>query len=254
MPDIKKLLELSKTIATNAGQRLLNDFSCEQKKYVHSDELPKEVKALADTILEKDIIKSLNNTGFPILSEEAGYIPGKAESKYWFIVDPLDGTFNFVKGLGPCAVSIAFWEGQNPIFGVIYDIYSQDLYWGGGEFGAYCNENTISVSYTSNKENASICTGFPVRFNIDDDNEMKNFWSLISPYAKVRMLGSAAISLINVAKGSADVYTEQNIMIWDVAAGIAIIEGSGGSIHYENGSHEYSLNVYASNKPLFKYH
>jgi myo-inositol-1(or 4)-monophosphatase len=254
MLDINNLLELTKSIAVNAGQRLLNDLSIEHKKYVHSDEFPKEVKALADTVLEQDILKSLSSTGFPILSEEAGYISGQSESKYWFIVDPLDGTFNFIKGLGPCAVSIAFWEEQKPIFGVIYDIYSQELYWGGEKFGAYCNGNKISVSNTLNKKNASICTGFPVRFNTQNNDEMQNFWNLISPYAKVRMLGTAAISLINVAKGSADVYTEQSIMLWDVAAGIAIIEGSGGCIYSEKGPHEYSLNVFASNKPLFKYH
>lgn len=254
MLDIASLLDLTKTIALNAGTRLINDLSIEHKNYVHSDEFPKEVKTLADIVLEEDILQSLSSIGIPILSEEAGYISGQTESKYWFIVDPLDGTFNFVKGLGPCAVSIAFWEEDKPIFGVIYDIYDQKLYWGGSNIGAFCNDKEISVSDTSSKESASICTGFPVRFNTENNDDMQKFLTLIKDYAKVRMLGTAAISLVNVAKGAADVYIEQSIMLWDVAAGLAILEGSGGCVHYEKASHDYSLNVFASNKPLFRYH
>jgi len=254
MPNIDELLKLSKDIALNAGMRLINELSNTQNEYVYSDNIPNEIKASADKILEQDILESLSSTGYPILSEETGYTAGKFESNYWFVVDPLDGTFNFVKGLGSYAISIAFWEKETPIFGVIYDVLANNLYWGGKKIGSFCNENEISVSNTASKELASICTGFPVRFEIDNNNGMQQFWSLVSSYSKVRMLGSAAISLIKVANGSADVYTEQSIMLWDVAAGIAIIEGAGGSVYSSDASYKYSLNVFASNNHLFKYH
>ena len=231
MHDLNKLLELSKSIASQAGQKLFENNSPSHKEYVHCSELPKEIKAGADTVLEKYILQKLASTGLPVLSEESGFIQGQKESRYMFIIDPLDGTFNFVKDLGPCAVSIALWHDKKPIFGVIYNIVEKKLYWGGNALGAYCDDKSISVSSTSNTEQASICTGFPVRFDVENDNGMQNFWRLIKPYAKVRMLGSAAVSLLNVAKGSADVYSEQNIMLWDVAAGIAIVEGEIGRAH-----------------------
>jgi len=252
LPDINKLLDLSKKIALKAGQRLVNDESYNFKEYSHSTDIPKEVKAIADIVLEQDILTALSKTGYTILSEEAGYIAGESNSNFWFLVDPLDGTFNFVKGLGPCAVSIGFWEDRKPIFGVIYDINSNQLYWGGKNISSFCNGSVINVSKTPKKEQAAICTGFPVRFKMDELNEMQNFWNLITPYAKVRMIGSAAVSLLNVAKGAADVYSEQSIMLWDVAAGIAIIEGAGGYVRFDNSNQEYSLNVFASNNYLFE--
>ena len=184
------------------------------------------------------------------MSEESGYIAGLQESRYWFIVDPLDGTFNFVKGLGPCAISIALWQDQKPIFGVIYSLRDRQLFWGGVDRGAYCDGQEILVSDTLSKVKASICTGFPVRFERENDFVLKNFYRRVSHFAKVRMLGSAAMSLVYVAKGTADVYSEQNIMLWDVAAGLAIVKGAGGSVHFHPGTIEHSLNVYASNRFL----
>ena len=100
------------------------------------------------------------------------------------------------------------------------------------------------------KENAVLCTGFPVRFESENDLIMQNFFCKVRQYAKVRMLGSAAISLVNIAKGTADVYSEQNIMLGDVAAGLAIVEGAGGSVNLNPRTIKYSLDVYASNRIL----
>jgi myo-inositol-1(or 4)-monophosphatase len=252
MPELNELLELSKSIAVRAGRRLLDSLNDDYKKHAYSSEHPKEIKALADTVLEKEILQALVPKRLPVLSEESGYIPGQQKSKYWFIIDPLDGTFNFVKGLGPSAVSIALWEDQKPIFGVIYTLLDQQLIWGGVGLGAYCDGQPISVSDTATKAQASICTGFPVRFDFESEITMQHFCQMIKPYAKVRMLGSAAVSLANVSNGFADVYSEQGIMLWDVAAGLAIVEGAGGAVHFDPGTIEYSLDVYASNRLLFE--
>jgi myo-inositol-1(or 4)-monophosphatase len=251
MSEILELLELSKSVAIQAGSRLLEECDQDHKSYVYSNEQPKEIKALADTVLEKDILKALVSSRIPILSEESGYIPGQNKTEYLFIIDPLDGTFNFVKGLGSSAVSIALWKDKTPVFGVIYNLSEEKLYWGGNGLSAYCDSQQISVSNVSNKSQASICTGIPVRFDVESDISMQKLWHLIKPFAKVRMLGSAAVSLLKVAQGSADAYAEQNIMIWDVAAGIAIVEGAGGNVHSHSGKIEHSLSVYASNHLLF---
>lgn len=249
MPKLNELLELAKFIASRAGKRL-DSFHKNQKNYIQCWDLPKEIKAVADTVLERDILEALVPVGLPILSEEAGYIAGRNESTYWFIVDPLDGTFNFVKGLGPCAVSIALWSDRRPIFGVIYCLMDHRLFWGGAGMGAYADGEPIRVSDTSNLAQASICTGFPVRLEIANGVVMQNFWRMVTPYAKVRMLGSAAVSLVSVARGSADVYSEQNIMLWDVAGGLSIVEGAGGCVHCVPGTIEHSVDVYASNRLL----
>ena len=247
MPEKSDLLELCKSVAIQAGIRLLQKTDQGIKNYAHSSELPKEIKAIADVVLEREILQALVPTGIAILSEECGLLPAKIPSKQLFIVDPLDGTFNFVKGLGPSAVSIALWENGKPLFGVIYSLLDQDLVWGGPSLGSHANGNRIMVSETQERSQASICTGFPVRLDLTSQDVIQDFARLVSPFAKVRMLGSAAISLLHVANGSADVYSEQNIMLWDVAAGLAIVEGAGGSVQYVPGTVENALNVYASN-------
>jgi len=246
MHDESDLLELVKSVAFNAGSILLGGTKQELREFVFSQEHTKEIKASADKILEKYILSKLNPTGLSILTEESGYLKNN-NSKYYFIVDPLDGTFNYVKDLGPCAVSIALWKDKIPVFGVIFDLQKQQLFWGGKKFGSFCNEKKIEVSKVNLKEKASVCTGFPVRFDVESRNALQDFFELVKPYAKVRMLGSAAISLVNVGKGSSEIYTEKNIMLWDVAAGLAIIEGAGGIYLIKNTSEKWSYNVYASN-------
>jgi myo-inositol-1(or 4)-monophosphatase len=248
--ELGALLDLAKSAAVRAGTQLLESVNVVDRSYVHSATLPREVKAAADLALERDILGALAVARLPVLSEESGYIQSPMTSNRWFIVDPLDGTFNFVKGLGPCAVSIALWEDQRPIFGVIYDLVERQLAWGGAGMGAFIDGKPISISGTSTLAMASICTGFPARFDIESDQSMRRFWRLVSPFAKVRMIGSAAAALLHVARGSADVYLEQSIMLWDVAAGIAIVQGSGGVAAFRRNEVEWSYDVLAANVTL----
>ena len=247
MISVSELLELSKDVAVSAGQRLFENSNSEHKHFTNSVELPKEVKAAADIFLEKEILDRLTPIGLPILSEESGYIPGEQETKLWFIIDPLDGTYNFVKGLGPSAISIALWSDRTPIFGVVYSLDEQKIYWGGRDFGSYCNGKELLVSDCASKDHASICTGFPVRFDVTDEDTMQRFWNCIRFFSKVRMIGAASVSLVHVSSGSADLYYEKNIMLWDVAAGLAIIEGAGGEFILNETSDDWSCNVVASN-------
>jgi myo-inositol-1(or 4)-monophosphatase len=249
MPPLDELLELARTTALRAGLRL-QELTGEQCSYVHAKDHTKEIKALADTILDELILQSLLPSGLPILSEESGTVGSADSGSLRFIVDPLDGTFNFVKSLGPSCVCIALWEGMRPVFGVIYDLQQRQLAWGGPGLGAFAAGRPISVSNTCQLAHASICTGFPVRFDFDSDDAARRFLRTVRSYAKVRMLGSAAASLLHVARGSADVYLERNIMLWDVAAGIAIVAGAGGQVYYAPGSIATALDVCVSNGNL----
>lgn len=247
MHNINELLELVKVIAVNAGNNILEEDNQKYKSYIFSSDNDKEIKALADISIEQEILSQLIPLGIPILSEESGFISNNNKKDFYFIVDPLDGTYNFVKGLGPCGISIALWNDDQPIFGVIYDLVKKQLIYGGADFGSYCDNNKINVSDTKNKHKASICTGFPVRFDLNDSKALKDFWIMVSSYAKVRMLGSAAISLVNVGCGISEVYSERNIMLWDVAAGIAIVEGAGGKYIMNKSLDKWSYDVTAYN-------
>jgi myo-inositol-1(or 4)-monophosphatase len=247
MHKINELLDLVKSIVLNAATNIENQDNSKNKNYFFSAENPKEMKAEADNLIEHQILSQLTPLGLPVLSEESGYLPNSNESDFYFIVDPLDGTYNFVKGLGPCGISIALWAGDKPIFGVIYDLVKKQLIYGGADLGSFCEGSKIHVSDTKSKSEASICTGFPVRFDLTNNNVLKDFFEMVSPYAKVRMLGSAAISLVNVGCGISDVYSERSIMLWDVAAGIAIVEGAGGKHIMSKSSDEWSYDVTAYN-------
>jgi myo-inositol-1(or 4)-monophosphatase len=93
-----------------------------------------------------------------------------------------------------------------------------------------------------------------VRFDTESEDNMRHFWRMVKPYAKVRMLGSAAASLQHVAQGSADVYSESRIMLWDVAAGIAIVEGAGGKCMMEKAGEAWCYDVFASNPAMLMHH
>lgn len=251
MLETNSLLELCKTLAKQVGSSLAARLDQTHKTYRYSPDNPREIKALADLILEKDILQALRPLGFPILSEESGYLSGTKNDGYWFIVDPLDGTFNFVKGSGPSAVSIAFWKENTPIFGVVYSLADNRLYWGGPNGGAYMDDMPLRVSETLTLQEASIGTGFPARFSFDNEQATRKFWKSIRSFAKVRMVGSAVASLAWVAKGALDVYAEQNIMLWDVAGGLAILEGAGGIFEIEATEIKWSYNVRGANPHLF---
>jgi myo-inositol-1(or 4)-monophosphatase len=249
MQPLDEWLQLARSAASRAGARLAG-FADAQKRYIHSRDNAREVKAVADVVLERDILQALAPAGLPILSEEAGLIAGRDDSQYRFIVDPLDGTFNFVKGLGPSAVCLALWQGERPCFGVVYSLADRRLYWGGPELGAYADGAPIRVSDTARLEHASLCTGFPVRFDFSSAAAAGRFMAAAGRYAKVRMPGSAAASLLHVACGAADAYAEENIMLWDVAAGLAIVAGAGGTIAIRRSGGEWCYSVAASNGHL----
>lgn len=251
MNDIEELLESTKSIVQKIAHKIINYSESDDLKAYHFDHnIDKEIKALADSVIEENLLSELKPLGIPILSEESGLIKS-SESEYLFVVDPLDGTFNYVRNFGSSAISVALFKQDKPLFGVIYDIEKQLLYWGGSIYGAYCGETKINVSNSTILRQSLVCSGFPVRYNLDKITE-DNLLNILTSFAKVRMIGSAAISIANVAQGTSDAYFEKNIMLWDIAAGLAIVEGAGGSYFLIPTSEEYSFDVGVSNNELLK--
>ena len=249
MRDIEALLLLAKDTARLSYKKLAKLQKKNTVQYKYSKLISREMKADVDFIIEDEIIRHLTPTGLAILSEESGEISGNSDSdsELRFIVDPIDGTVNFIRGICSSGISIALFDKDRPLFGVIIVYPSGDMAWGGKEIGAYINDVSMQVSEINDVSKSVLCTGIPSRFNLDNNDNILNLNNLLKKFAKVRMLGSASISLLQVAKGSAEFYTEQDIMLWDIAAGLALVEGAGGEISMLPGNYKYSFNVFASN-------
>jgi myo-inositol-1(or 4)-monophosphatase len=244
--EIVRLLELSKETARSAVNKIREFGKSGYKEYSFSSDVHREMKAEADVEVEKLILSLLQPAGLEILSEESGTLKGDGKSDLRFIVDPIDGTVNFVRGITSCSVSIALFDGETPIFGVLGSYPSGEIFWGGKQLGSFSESAQLAVSKIADPLLGVLCTGFPSRFEFDSVSVPLQL-KLMSQFGKTRMLGSASQSLLQVAKGSAECYSETEIMLWDVAAGIAILEGAGGRADYCSGLSPNSLVIVADN-------
>lgn len=208
--------------------------------------IDRDIKLVADRMADAAILSYLRkHSSHAVLSEESGKTGDSSKEVRW-IVDPLDGSFNFYRGISYCAVSIALWQGNQPLLGTILDFATQDLYSGIVGKGAQKNGKTIRVSPTPERSQSVICTGFPVAGNFTE-NAMAAHLQRMQSFKKVRMLGSAAMSLALVASGVCDLYFEEGIKLWDGAAGIALVLAAGGKVEYHFLEKPDCLSVCASN-------
>ena len=219
-----ELQDLAINSAKQAGD-FLNDSKSE-KKAVYKEE-GRDIKLIIDQDTEKLIRSSLQKTDISILGEEYG---GKmSDEKYW-VIDPIDGTANYFRGLNECCVSIALMEGDEALIGVIYNFNNDQMYTAIKDNGAFLNNTKISVSDIALKSKASITTGFPASETIESSMD---FLENLKDWKKVRMFGSAALSCAYVASGKCDYYAEKGVYLWDIAAGICLVKEAGGSADYK---------------------
>ena len=227
---LSSLLELAKKTAFQAGLTLIEQQkSARQVQQSHN----RDVKIKGDFLSESIIIDSLQqHSSFPILTEESGIIGEIDREQYLWIVDPLDGSLNYSQGIPFCCISIGLWKANDPVLGVIYDFYRNEMFTGIIGEGAWLNETSIKISETTKKKEAILCTGFPIKTDFSE-KAINRFVNQIQAYKKVRLLGSAALSLAYVACGRVDAYIEENIMLWDVSAGCAIVKAVGGEVEID---------------------
>ncbi|MBR9706741.1 inositol monophosphatase [Candidatus Pacearchaeota archaeon] len=241
--DLENELKLAKKAAIDAGEYLKN---LENIQVLENK--GKDIKLDADRAAEKIILNYLlNSSNYSILAEERGFFDKKTEL-VWY-VDSLDGSLNFLRGIPNSAVSIALWDGQEPLLGVIYDFNRNDLYFGIVGKGAWLNDKEITVSNIEDKKRAIIASGIPVNSSYSDEDLLKVV-KMFQNYKKARFLGSAALSLAYVAAGKTDVYAEDGIILWDVAAGLALVKAAGGYLKYEKLNDKNHYNVFASNNKI----
>lgn len=210
------------------------DAGAKLRKWFHEDKTVlsaegRDIKLQADRDAEEAILAVLSASAHPVLAEESGehgMVDGGAP--FW-VVDPLDGTFNFSRGIPLCCVSIALCVGTEPVLGVIHDFNTGNLFSAVVGEGAWLDGEPMRVSAVEESGKGVLVTGLPTFRNFDDAS-MQGFLDEIRRFKKVRMLGSAALMLANVACGRADAYAEDDIMLWDVAAGAALVKAAGGYV------------------------
>lgn len=207
----------------------------------------KDLKSSADKIVEEIILSKLVKTStYPILSEESGHHGEIYDNGPYWIVDPLDGTMNFTRNFPMACISIALWQNNEPILGIVYDFNRKKMYSALVGEDVKLNDENISVTKTDTVQQAVLATGFPIKRNYDSGS-LEKFISQVQRFKKIRMIGAAALSLAYVALGVFDAYYEEDIMIWDVAAGLALVKAAGGEIYIKPGSKKHSVVCAATN-------
>ena len=222
--NLDELQDLAVDVARQAGD-FLNQSKLE-KKEVYKEE-GRDIKLIIDQDTEKLIRSNLLGTNIPILGEEYG---GEITDERYWVIDPIDGTANYFRGLDECCVSIALMEGEEALIGIIYNFNNDQMYTAIKNRGAFLNNTKISVSDIVSKDKASITTGFPASETIESS---MNFLEDLKGWKKVRMFGSAALSCAYVASGKCDYYAEKGVYLWDIAAGICLVKEAGGCADFK---------------------
>ena len=236
-----------------ASRVLIRDFG-EIEKLQVSEKGPGDFVTASDKRVEKIIIGELEKSKYSILSEEAGIIEGEIKDKRW-IIDPIDGTFNFLNGLPHFAISIAYEEKNEIISGIIFDPIKNEMFFGEKGKGAYLNNSRIRVSNKSDLKNTCLVTGGP-KFTSKKREFIFEEYHKVSTgvRAHIRKSGSAALDLAYVAAGRYDGFWQREINYWDIAAGIILLRESGGFISSLNGDDftQKKIDIIATNSKIYK--
>jgi myo-inositol-1(or 4)-monophosphatase len=222
------LLNVMTQAARKAGRSLARDFG-EVEQLQVSVKGPANFVTAADHRAEDIIFKELSKArpGYGFLMEERGVVEGNDKTHRW-IVDPLDGTTNFLHGIPLFAVSIGLEREGQLTAGVIYNPASNELFTAERGKGAFLNDRRLRVSARRNLADAVIATGIPHRGRPQHATFQKELAGLMGEVAGIRRTGAAAIDLAWTAAGRFDAYWERNIKPWDMAAGILLVREAGG--------------------------
>ena len=229
-------------VCRKAAKILIRDFG-EIENLQVSLKGPGNFVTASDIKVEKILVEELQKARptYSILSEEIGEI-NNDESFKW-IIDPIDGTANFLHGIPHFAISIGLEHDKEIICGIIYDPIKDEMFTAEKGNGAYVNNKRVRVSSRSKLKDCIIFTGGP-RQNPKDKElffvEYKNFSSIVK--TPIRKMGSASLDIAYVAAGRCDGFWQRNLNYWDYAAGIILVKESGGFVTDFNGENRYIEN------------
>ena len=204
---------------------------------------PGDFVTLSDKNVEKILIEELQKArpSYSILSEEIGEIKNDKEFKW--IIDPIDGTANFLHGIPHFGISVGLEHMEEIVCGIIYDPIKDEMFAAEKGNGSYMNNQRIRVSSRSKLKDCLIVTGGPKRNQKDRDLVLKEYDKFSSSVdVPVRKMGSASLDMAYVAAGRFDGMWQRNLNYWDIAAGIIIIKEAGGFVTDFRGENEYIQN------------
>ena len=235
MNSISPNLNIMIKASQKASKALIRDFG-EIEKLQVSVKGPSNFVSNADTKAEKIIIEELMKAkkNYSIISEEDGSKINSDSENVW-IIDPIDGTSNFLHGIPHFAISIALKSNNEIISGLIYDPIKDEMFYAEKNSGAYFNNQRIKVSKKKEIENCLFATGGKEK--------------IISDFM-IRKTGCAALDMAYVAAGRYDGYFQNNLNLWDVAAGIIIVKEAGGIVNEINLSNHNNIKIIASSSRI----
>ena len=216
-----------------ASKSLIRDFG-EIEKLQVSSKGPGDFVSAADKRSEKIIIEELSKAhpDYGILSEESGEMNKDNKENRW-IIDPIDGTSNFLNGIPQFAISVAYEEKGKVICGMIFDPIKNEMFFAEKGSGAFLNNSRIRVSNKKNLKESMLVTGGPRRSSKKRDSIFKEYNNISNMVdIPIRKFGSAALDLANVACGRFDGFWQWELSYWDIAAGLIILEESGGFVDF----------------------
>tara|TARA_B110001452_G_scaffold99696_1_gene82686 strand:+ start:595 stop:1398 length:804 start_codon:yes stop_codon:yes gene_type:complete len=238
-----------------ASRSLIRDFG-EIENLQVSSKGPGDFVTSADKRTEKTIIEELQkaHSDYGIITEESGII-NKSNTKNRWIIDPIDGTMNFLNGIPHFAISVGYEEENEIKCGVIFDPIKNELFCAEKGNGAYLNNSRIRVSNKKKLKDSLLVTGGPKHDSKIKENIFSEFVNISkSVHSPVRKFGSAALDVAYVACGRFDGYWQRELNYWDIAAGIIILKEAGGFVDFFETDNKVPLkkNIIASNFNIHK--
>ncbi len=237
--------------ARKAARALSRDFG-EVENLQVSRKGPSDFVSSADIKAEKTLFEELSKArpGYGFLMEERGVVEGSDKSHRW-IVDPLDGTTNFLHGIPHFAISIGLEREGVLVAGVVYNIVRDELFWAEKGSGAYLNDRRLRVAGRTDMRDGLFATGTPFNGRPGHEIFVQEVQRVIARTTGIRRMGSAALDLAYVAAGRFDGFWERGLSPWDIAAGVVLVREAGGFVkEIDNGDFMKTGAIVASNERL----
>ncbi|MGC1244497.1 MAG: inositol monophosphatase family protein [Chryseosolibacter sp.] len=229
--NLEKIEKSAIEICSEVGEFIRREGESFDRTRIEQKHVFNNLVSYVDKEAEKTLVQSLRKV-FPeagFITEE-GTVEQSKEHEYNWIIDPLDGTTNFLHGLPLFAISLGLTRNNKPVLGIIYDIYNKECYHAIEHGAAYCNDKVIKVSPISTLSESLLATGFPYYHFDKRDDYLEIIKEFLNETHGIRRLGSAAMDLAYVACGRLEGFFEYNLHPWDIAAGTIIVQQAGGRI------------------------
>lgn len=252
MTDYKKLAQQVNQLAKSVGQFIQEQVMVLQEQQVEEKGL-NQLVSYVDKTAEEKLVQGLKE----ILSD-AGFITEEAtiateQKEYMWVIDPLDGTTNFIHQLPVYSISIALLHHNQPVVGVVYEPNRDELFYAWKNGGAYLNDKPINVKQVTDLSKTLLATGFPYY----DFEQMELYLQTLKQFLKttrgMRRMGSAAVDLAYVACGRFDGFFEYGLSPWDVAGGMLLVTEAGGKVSTFSGGDDaiFGKEIVAASKAIY---